>query len=397
MADSAHITEIKLKNFKAFRDVKFSGLKGFNVVVGANGVGKSTLFDVFGFLKDCLSHNVRQALAIRGGFKEVISRGYLSETIKIELALRIKLKQGDRTVRYSIEISEEDNKVFVEKEVLQYTRFGGGQPYKFIDFKRGVGTAISNESEITNDQDIKRESQETDAPDILAIKGLGQFQKFEAASVFRSIIENWHVSDFHIQSARQSRDAGYAEHLSADGDNLALVAQFLFERHPDRFKEILKSMADRVPGISEVEAKETADGRIVLRFQDGSFKDPFISRFVSDGTLKMFAYLVLLNDPKPFPVLCVEEPENQLYPSLLGDLAEEFANYAQRGGQVFVSTHSPDFLDAVELDTIFVLFKRDGFTSVRRASDDENLVALVAEGDPPGRLWRQKLLMGADA
>ena len=156
-------------------------------------------------------------------------------------------------------------------------------------------------------------------------------------------------------------------------------------------------MADRVPGISEVEAKETADGRIVLRFQDGSFKDPFISRFVSDGTLKMFAYLVLLNDPKPFPVLCVEEPENQLYPSLLGDLAEEFANYAQRGGQVFVSTHSPDFLDAVELDTIFVLFKRDGFTSVRRASDDENLVALVAEGDPPGRLWRQKLLMGADA
>ena len=65
--------------------------------------------------------------------------------------------------------------------------------------------------------------------------------------------------------------------------------------------------------------------------------DPFIDRYVSDGTMKMFAYLVLLHDPAPHQFLCIEEPENQLYPTLLHELAEEFRDYAQRGGQVFVS------------------------------------------------------------
>ncbi len=136
-------------------------------------------------------------------------------------------------------------------------------------------------------------------------------------------------------------------------------------------------------------------GRLVLRFQDGSFKDPFIARYVSDGTIKMFAYLVLLYDPKPHPLLSVEEPENQLYPELLIELAEEFRDYARRGGQVFVSTHSPDFLNGAQLEEIFYLVKKDGFTTGRRASDSELLHDLVAEGDLPGALWKQRLFEGA--
>ena len=112
------------------------------------------------------------------------------------------------------------------------------------------------------------------------------------------------------------------------------------------------------------------------------------------GTIKMFAYLVLLYDPKPHPLLAVEEPENHLYPELLIELAEEFRDYARRGGQVFVSTHSPDFLNGAELDEIFWLVKKDGFTTVRRASDSELLRALVAEGDLLGALWKQRLFEG---
>jgi len=127
------------------------------------------------------------------------------------------------------------------------------------------------------------------------------------------------------------------------------VTEFLYQHHAGLFREILKKLAQRVPGIVKVDAKVTEEGRVLLRFQDGSFKDPFLSKYVSDGTMKMFAYLVLLNDPSPHPLLCVEEPENQLYPTLLHELAEEFRDYARRGGQVFVSTHSPDFLNAVKL------------------------------------------------
>ena len=388
------IERLRLKNFKLFENVTLDHVPPYCVLVGANGVGKSTLFDVFGFLRDCLKDNVRSALAKRGSFKEVVSRGAgPNETILIELKIRMPLAGSERIVTYSIEIGNAGGAPIVEREILQYTRFGGGKPYRFLDFSQGQGSAITNEEEFTDDSEIKREQQQLDSPDILAIKGLGQFQRFKAASAFRSLIENWHVSDFHIQAARGSQDAGYAEHLSASGENLPLVAQFLRQRHPDKFHRILDTMAKRVPGVEKIEATETADGRIVLRFQDGSFKDPFVSRYVSDGTIKMFAYLVLLYDPTPHPLLCVEEPENQLYPSLLGELAEEFESYSRRGGQVFVSTHSPDFLNQVPLGSIYVLTKQAGFTNAVRARDMPNIAAFIKAGDLPGHLWRQRLLV----
>ena len=153
-------------------------------------------------------------------------------------------------------------------------------------------------------------------------------------------------------------------------------------------------MKRRIPGVENVEAQETPDGYIVLRFQDGKFKNPFSAKFVSDGTIKMFTYLVLLHDPIQHALLCVEEPENQLYPELLEALAEEFREYANAGGQVFVSTHSPDFLNAIELDEIYYFEKKDGFTEIRKAADNELVRSLCAEGDLPGALWKQGLLTG---
>jgi predicted ATPase len=155
-------------------------------------------------------------------------------------------------------------------------------------------------------------------------------------------------------------------------------------------------MKRSVPGVSDVAAKQTEDGRIVLRFQDGSFKDPFVARFVSDGTIKMFAYLVLLHDPNPHPLLCVEEPENQLYPSLMPDLSEEFANYSRRGGQVFVSTHSPDFLNAVPLESLFVLSKENGLTVMRKAAEFDQIANMVEAGDKLGWLWREGMFKGVN-
>ena len=103
----------------------------------------------------------------------------------------------------------------------------------------------------------------------------------------------------------------------------------------------------------------------------------------------MFAYLILLYDPSPHPLLAVEGPEKQLHPALLRALVEEFRDYAHRGGQVFVSTHSPDFLNGVELEEIRWLVKEDGFTQVQRASESALFQSLVHEGDRPGALWRQ--------
>ncbi len=385
------IEGIEIKNYRLFRHLTLTDLPPMTVVVGANGSGKSTLFDVFTFLKDALTENVSVAVARRGGYRELVSRDAGGP---IELTIKFR-ESGGRLVTYQLAIGFERGRAIVEREVLRYRRGQRGQPWRFVDFSKGVGTAITNESAYGQaDAKEERADYALDDPGILAIKGLGQFREFRIVSEFRSLIENWYISDFHIADARPSPEAGYAEHLSSRGDNVALVAQYLYEYHPDRFQEILNAMRWRVPGVTSVEAKSTDDGRLVLRFQDGSFKDPFIARYVSDGTIKMFAYLVLLYDPKPHSLLAIEEPENQLYPELLQELAEEFRAYAKRGGQVFVSTHSPDFLNGANLEEIFWLVKRDGFSTAKRASDSELLRSLAA-GSRPGRLWKQNLFEGA--
>lgn len=387
------IESIRLKNFKVFQDITLSDIPPFCVIVGANGTGKSTLFQVFGFLKDCLTYNVGAAVQSRGGWHELVSRGHENEHILIELQFRLEISKVQRLVTYSLELASRDNRVAVAREILRYKRGASGSPYHFIDFAFGQGKAVVNEDDFNKtEEELTKEAQNLDKPDILAIKGLGQFQKFKAANAFRQLIENWHVSDFHINLARGSKDAaGYADHLSVSGDNLQLVANRLYTESTQSrgiFDKIIELMKKRVPGISGIEPEPTKDGRLLLKFQDGSFKDPFIDKYVSDGTIKMFAYLLLLRDPAPHPLLCVEEPENQLYPKLLWELAEEFRGYANRGGQVFVSTHSPDFLNATRIEEVFWLVKQDGFTQVRRARDDEQLAAYMAEGDQMGYLWK---------
>lgn len=389
------IETIRLKNFKAFKELELTNLPSMAVFVGANGSGKSTLFKVFGFLSNALKGNIKSALAPEGGFKEVMSRGQ-EGLIEIELQFRLEIAGHDRLVTYHLSVSEHNNQPIVEREILRYKRGSYGKPYHFLDFSRGEGYAITNEEDFDKpDEELDREEQKLGSPDILAIKGLGQFDRFKAANAFRSFIENWHISDFHIAEARPTREAGYAEHLSPKGDNLPLVAQYMFESHPEVFQQVLDKMKQRVPGVKSVEAKMTEDGRIVLRFQDGAFQDPFIARYVSDGTIKMFAYLLLLHDPNPHPLLCVEEPENQLYPTLQDELLEEFRLYAKSGGQVFVTSHSPDMLNAARPEEVYWLIKKEGYTVVKRASEDELVRAQFEQGNQLGYLWRSNMFRGS--
>ncbi|MBF2759372.1 MAG: AAA family ATPase [Ectothiorhodospiraceae bacterium AqS1] len=389
MKSTARIESIEIKNYRLFKHLELTDLQPLTVVIGVNGSGKSTLFDIFSFLKDSLIGNVASAVARRGGFHELVSRG-VSEPIAITIKFR---EEGGRLATYRLEVAEEKGKAFVHREVLSYRRGQKGAPWHFVDFSQGQGTAITNES-VYGQAGAKeeREDYQLEDPSVLAIKGLGQFRDFPVVANFRNIIDHWYISNFQIADARPSADAGYSEHLSSRGDNVAQVARYLYEYHRKRFDRILEAMRSRVPGIKNVQAHPTEDGRLVLKFEDSSFDNPFIARYVSDGTIKIFAYLVLMHEPETHPLLAIESLEHHIHPDLLPDLMEEIRLYARRGGQVLVSTHSTDLIDQARLDEIRWLEKNEGFSTAHRASDSELLRNLIEEGDCPGDLWRQGLL-----
>ena len=199
------------------------------------------------------------------------------------------------------------------------------------------------------------------------------------------------MSYFRPDAARGLPLAGPQKHLNIHGDNLGNVVQFMEREHPKRFRSILERISKKIPGIHEISTTKTDDGRLLLRFNDQGFKDPFYAQQMSDGTLKVFAYLLLLEDPTPPPFLCIEEPENGLYHKLLESLAQEFRKHAtgrKGGSQVFITTHQPYFVDAMSPDEVWVLEKRDdGFSTIRRAGEAPLVRNMVAEGLPLGGLW----------
>jgi predicted ATPase len=394
------IESITIENFKVFKKIVVKNLPKMAVFLGTNGSGKSTFFDVFGFLSDALQNNITIALNKRGGFQEVISRGcdINKDFIKFEIKFRNHVDENEKTpvITYYLEIGFEQGKAYINHESLKYRRGQYGAPWHFLDFSKGEGNAIINEEEYGNEgAKAARRKQKVTNPDILAIKGLGQFEEFKAISSFRNLLEKWYISNFKIENGKNVSDTGLSSHLSVNGDNLAQVTKYMYDYHRELFNKILKKLPRRISGINKVDAKETEDGRIILKFQDQNFQDPFIARYVSDGTIKMFAYMILLHDPEPHPLLCIEEPENFLHPDLLLQLCEEIREYSEKGGQVFVSSHSPDFVNGLTIEELFFLEKENGYTTIKSAKDDD-LVKELAKENQLGWLWRNGYIKGAN-
>lgn len=409
----------RVRNFKVLKDItlgclwngaKQEALTPITAVIGKNGVGKSVLFDAFAFLTDALTSGVEAACDARGrgGFERIRSQGATGP-----IAFEVCYKEHGNAHPITYQLAIEADKVgrpYVLQECLMQKRKGQkcGQPFSFLRLYNGTGVAWRGEQcGIQFDEDAsdfanlleRADSAKPDAPELielenprkLGIATLGALKQHPRISAFRRFIEGWYLSYFTPDAARSLPLAGSQEHLNSHGDNLGNVVQFMEREYPQRFRMILKKIADKIPGINRIETEKTSDGRLLLRFNDKGFQEPFFAQQMSDGTLKLFAYLLLLEDPAPPPFLCIEEPENGLYHKLLEVLAREFREHAsgRKGGtQVFMTTHQPYFVDALDPKEVWILEKgEDGFSTIRRASEDQGVNYLVEEGLPLGGLW----------
>lgn len=246
-----------------------------------------------------------------------------------------------------------------------------------------------------DEETAEREYVELSDARVLGIATLGTLRQHPRIGAFRSFVEGWYLSYFTPDAARSLPLAGPQNRLSKHGDNLGNVVRFMQRDEPRRFANVLERIAGRVPGIGSISTDLSPDGRLLLQFNDSGFTDPFYAQQMSDGTLKLFAYLLMLEDPHPPPFICIEEPENGLYHRLLEVLVKELRERAtgREAPQVFVTTHQPYFVDALTPDETWVLDKgKDGFSTIRRASDDPIVRELVAEGLGLGGLWYSEYL-----
>ena len=228
----------------------------------------------------------------------------------------------------------------------------------------------------------------------LVLSTLGNLTDYPDIVAFREFLDSWYLCYFTPDAARVSPLAGPQKHLSRNGSNLANVIQYWEREHKGRLDDMLNRVLGKILGIRKIETLPTEDGRLLLRFFEQVDK-PFYASQMSDGTLKLVAYLLLLGDPQPPPLICFEEPENGLYHRLLGAFVEEIRRHAEEtgGAQFFITTHQPYLVDALNPDEVWILDKgADSFATVRRASDDPIVKNMVAEGMPLGALWFSEYL-----
>jgi predicted ATPase len=399
-----------VQNYKVLRDVTLGRLwkqrenkplTPLLVVIGKNGTGKSTLFDAFGFLADALLVGVEEAcdLKERGGFERLISAG-TEGPIKFEVYYRES--PNERPITYELTVARDNSgRPYVEEERLRQRRKGqkqSGRPFSFLILSGGKGEAWAGEETFEGIEDSARVPVELTDSRKLGIATLGALKEHPRITKFRNFLANWYLSYFTPDAARSLPMAGPQKHLNIHGDNLGNVVQYMERDYKNRFKTILNSISRKIPGVDRIDTKRTDDGRLLLRFNDKGFQDPFFAQQMSDGTLKLFAYLLLLQDPEPPPFICIEEPENGLYHKLLETLAREFREHAtgrRNAPQIFITTHQPYFVDAVRPEETWILEKgQDGFAKIRRASDDSIVTSMVAEGLPLGGLWYSDYLDG---
>ena len=398
----AFIEGFRIQNFRALKDITLGILSGGNkqqdaltpltVVIGQNGVGKSTLFDAFSFIADCLSSDVENACdrPQRGGFDRLKTLGS-NGPIRFEIYYRET--NNEKPITYELAINlDKQGRPFVTEELLKQQRTGAksGKPYPFLRLTDGKGSVWAGNTSLEGEDKEKQPVALTN-PRVLGIATLGNLTAHPRIERFRNFLQSWFLSYFTPDAARSLPSAGPQKHLNKHGDNIGNVVQYLEREHKERFKKILEKIALKIPGISKIDTHITEDKRLLLRFNDGTLKDPFFAQQMSDGTLKVFAYLLLLEDPEPPPFICIEEPENGLYHQLLETLAEEFRSHAtgkKNSSQIFVTTHQPYFVDALTPEEVWILEKNnEGFSTIRRASDSPLVNNMVQEGLQLGGLW----------
>jgi len=377
MTNYPHIERVHVRGFRSLADVEFRPAAGASVLIGANGSGKSNFVKFFNMLSWMLkSRQLAEFVGREGGADDQLHGGS-ARTPVLDAEIAIRTESGRNDYRFALAYAHPDRFLFTREE-FRYSRGGydsqarwnplgsGHQEARIIEAGHAKGAA---EAPVANPQ---------------------------TARTVTYLLRNCAAYQFHNTGAtsnlKKTWDAEEHAQLRSDGGNLPAVLHWLEREDLDRYELICGHIRRVLPGFDRFHIKERY-GKVALRWGSKHSDKTYGAHLTSDGSLRFFALVTLLNLPSEIlpDVLLLDEPELGLHPkaiALTGDMIGALAE----DRQVIVATQSPLLVDQFELNQVFVLELDDGRTTLHQP-DAEGLQRWLDDFSV-GELWQKNLLGG---
>lgn len=363
------IRSLKLQGYRPFRDIVIN-LGSLEVIVGANGAGKSSLFEFLKFLRDGVTQEI-PAEIIAGSIGQQIF--HIPGPEKFSWSLEID-EHRPITLNYQGELLGPVGRSHVAFESVKTSKPLGThtRPYIFMDVREKKGVIRDPELKAFKqvDVELKRSNQ-------LALSTITNPALVTLYSL-REYIQNWRFySSFNINNSkiRKSIPTEQEPILHEDAGNLSSVLHFLMTEKRDAFDELQFHLRSVVPGFKGLNVKARGGpGEIIAFWREDGVDNELSLADLSDGILRLICWITLCVQPNPPSLICIDEPDQGVHPRTLPVLASLF-NKASERTQILLTTHASYFVMQFDVENLAVMRKENGEAKFIKPKDSRTLMA----------------------
>lgn len=341
------------------------------VLIGANGVGKTSLLDAFTLLSASASGKLQSALSQLGGITSLLTRDK-SEVLSLIVDMAVP---GHEPLKYELHLAPKASGYSIAKEELSQDRAGYSQPFKHIDSsEEDVRYYEIDESRIVR-PDWEHNPLETSLSQVPKM-----YKQPEELRRILATTTRYHVLDLGPRSPiKLPQQMKPAVLPGTDGEDMVSYLYYLRESDSDRFNAVVETLKAAFPDFKALSFPPVAAGMLAMTWKDKNFTKPLYMNELSEGTLRFLWLVSLLQSPALSTITMIDEPEISLHPELLSLLAEIMREAAKRT-QLIVATHSDRFIRFLDAHEVIAMdIDEDGCSSATRADDSFDLDEWLAD------------------
>lgn len=339
------INHVRISGFRRLREVDLV-VRPFMVLIGANGVGKTSLLDAFALLSASASGELNSTLSQLGGLTSLLTRGR-SEELSLIVDMEVP---GHQPLEYEVHLGPKGTGHSISKETLSQVRVGYPQPFKHID---------SSDTDVRyyeiDENRLVRPNWEHNPLETSLSQVPKMFRQPEELRRILATATQYHALDVgHRAPVKLPQQMKPASLPGADGEDLVPYLYYLRESDKDRFAAVVDTLKAAFPDLEELSFPPVAAGTLAMTWKDKNFGRPLYMNELSEGTLRFLWLVSLLQSPALSTITLIDEPEVSLHPELLSLLADLMREAAKRT-QLIIATHSERFVRFVRPDEVVVM------------------------------------------